>query len=156
MTGASRVLVALRVPAGQQRAFDAFTGEIGTWWKPNALFRFRAGPSGTLAFEPGPAGRLVEHYPDGSTFTVGQVLTWDPPRGLSLTWRTASFAADQSTELRIRFEDHGAETRVVVEHLGWDAIPADHVARHGFPLPAFQQRWAEWWQDLLARLATVA
>ena len=38
------------------------------------------------------------------------------------------------------------------EHAGWEAIPAENAARHGFPLPHFLQREAEWWQALLAEL----
>ena len=56
----SRVLVALRVDATPERAFAAFTGEIGRWWRPNGLFQFSVGRTGELAFEPGPSGRLVE------------------------------------------------------------------------------------------------
>ena len=41
---------------------------------------------------------------------------------------------------------------MTVEHFGWDAIPQDNAARHGFPLSAFQQRLAEWWQALLRSL----
>ena len=37
---ASRVLVAIRVAATPERAFTAFTEEIGTWWRPNGLFQF--------------------------------------------------------------------------------------------------------------------
>jgi len=47
----------------------------------------------------------------------------------------------------------GGASRVVVEHFGWDAIPPEHAARHGFPLFPFQQRLAEWWGDLLSSLA---
>ena len=39
--------------------------EIGQWWRPNGLFQFTDGRDGTLAFEPGPTGRLVETYDDG-------------------------------------------------------------------------------------------
>jgi uncharacterized protein YndB with AHSA1/START domain len=152
----SRVLVALRVDATPEQAFAAFTEEIGSWWRPNGLFQFTVGRSGTLRFEPGPAGRLLETYADGSSFVIGQVRTWDPPRHLAVEWRHASFADDQSTELHVRFEPAGAQTRVIVEHLGWDAIPSAHAARHGFPLAAFQLRFAEWWQVLLGNLADVA
>lgn len=152
MTTGSRVLVALRVPTDPPRAFAAFTEEIGAWWEPNGLFQFTDDRTGTLAFVPGPDGRLVETYDDGTSFTVGHVLAWEPPHRLALTWRHASFEPDQSTELHVTFAEAGAETRVVVEHFGWDAIPAEHVARHGFPLAPFQQRYAEWWQRLLRRL----
>jgi hypothetical protein len=46
----------------------------------------------------------------------------------------------------------GDQTRVTVEHRGWDEIPQDHVARHGFELMLFQRRLAEHWRALLASL----
>jgi uncharacterized protein YndB with AHSA1/START domain len=162
VTEASRVLVALRVPASAERAFAAFTEQIAEWWQPNGLFEFTPERTGVLAFEPGPDGRLVETYPDGSSFVIGHIRAWEPPRRLVLSWRHANFAPDQETELHVRFEDvedpAGApeQTRVVVEHFGWDAIPPEHAARHGFPLATFQLRFAEWWQQLLKALGNRA
>ncbi len=153
---ASRVLVALRVPATAARAFAAFTEQIGEWWQPNGLFQFSQGRTGTLAFEPGPDGRLVETYPDGETFVVGRVRVWDPPCRLELTWRHANFAPGQETELHVRFDDidgSPGQTRITVEYFGWDTIPAEHAARHGFPLAVFQLRFAEWWRELLQAVA---
>jgi hypothetical protein len=45
------------------------------------------------------------------------------------------------------------ETRVTVEHRGWDTIPQEHAARHTFPLGVFQVRQAEHWRALLAAMA---
>ncbi len=152
--GRSRVLVAVRVPAPPERTFDAFTRQIGTWWRPNALFPFTPDRTGTLAFEPGPDGRLLERHDDGSEFTIGSILCWDPPHRLGFSWRQASFDADQTTEVRVRFDAVGdGATRITLEHFGWDGIPPTHAARHGFPLVAFQQRHAEWWRELLDALA---
>lgn len=164
MNDASRVLVALRVPVPATRAFAAFTEEIDQWWRPHGLFQLSDGrDDGTLRFEPGPGGRLVETYPDGSAFVVGHVRAWDPPRRLVVSWRHASFAPEQETELHVRFDElsdepggSGTQTRVTVEHFGWDGIPPEHAARHGFPLAAFQLRFAEWWQSLLRAFADVA
>ena len=36
----SRVLVALRVKASPERAFEVFTREVASWWSPNTLFQF--------------------------------------------------------------------------------------------------------------------
>lgn len=58
--------------------------------------------------------------------------------------------------MHVLFEPVDGATRVVVEHFGWDGLPQEHAARHGFPLFAFQQRLAEWWQDLLATLGEQA
>ena len=120
----SRVLVAVRVDATPERAFAAFTGEIARWWRPNRLFQFSAGRSGTLAFEPGPSGRLLETYDDGSSFVIGEVRTWEPPHRLVVGWRHDSFAPEQGTELHVRFEPVGSQTRVTVE-------PGVYLPGHG-------------------------
>jgi uncharacterized protein YndB with AHSA1/START domain len=148
----SRVLVALRVAAPPERTFAAFTAEIGQWWRPNSLFRFTDRRDTRLAFEPEPPERLVEIGPDGERFVIGPVLEWEPPRRLSFGWRQASFTDEQSTEVSVRFDPVDTGTRVTVEHVGWGAVPQEHAARHGFPLGPFQQRLAEWWQELLRSL----
>ena len=145
----SKTVVALRVKATCERAFDAFTREIGLWWRHNGLFRFTPGPPGRMAFEPWPGGRLTETDPHGRAFEIGRITQWAPGEKLAFTWRQASFALDQFTEVEVRFEPVGDETRVTVEHSGWDRVPADHVARHRFPETAFLTRHAEWWRDLL-------
>jgi hypothetical protein len=154
VTERSRVLVAVSVAATPERAFAVFTEQIGRWWRHNGLFQFTDSRTGTLAFEPGPTGRLVETYADGTEFEVGRIRTWAPPAELVLSWREASFDDNQETELHVRFEAVGDRTRVTVEHLGWDTIPQDHASRHGFPLPIFQHRFAEWWQSMLRSLPT--
>lgn len=147
------MLIALRVRGTPERVFGAFTAEIGQWWQPNDLFAFDTSRSGTLAFEPGLGGRLVERYADGTEFEIGRIRRWDPPERLVVSWRQASFDEGQETELHVRFDDVGeGQTRVTVEHFGWGGIPIVHEARHGFPLGAFQRRVGEWWQRLLTDL----
>jgi hypothetical protein len=153
MTLGSRVLSAIRVNTSPARAFSAFTEEIGQWWQPNGLFEFTRAKVGVLSFEPGLHGRLIETYEDGTAFVIGEVRVWDPPRRFVVTWRQASFTAEQSTELHVRFDQVGQQTRVTVEHFGWDTIPPRHAARHAFPLATFQLRFAEWWQLLLGNLS---
>jgi uncharacterized protein YndB with AHSA1/START domain len=149
----SRVLVALRIGAPPGRVFEAFTAEIAQWWRPNALFPSSGRSPGRLAMQPGVGGRVTETLDDGQVVEIGRVLVWEPPERLVFTWRPTSFGPDQETEVRVCFEAVTEGSRVVVEHLGWDSIPPEHAARHGFPLFAFQQRLAEWWRDLLACLA---
>jgi uncharacterized protein YndB with AHSA1/START domain len=148
----SRVLVSLRITAPPARTFEAFTREIGDWWRPNPLFRFTDRVGARLAFEPDPPEHLVEIGADGERFEIGPVLEWSPPTRLVFGWRQAGFPPDRSTEVAVRFDPVGDGTRVTVEHFGWDTIPTDNAARHGFPLGAFQQRVAEWWQELLRAL----
>jgi uncharacterized protein YndB with AHSA1/START domain len=149
---ASRVLVALRVAATPERAFVAFTEEIGNWWRPNGLFQLTPGGPGLMVFEPGPNGRLVERQAGGREYEVGRITRWDLPTELAFQWRPATFTSEQITEVHVRFEPVGKETRVIVEHIGWDTIAPEHLARHGFPLDVFLQREAEWWQLMLRSL----
>jgi hypothetical protein len=144
----SAVIVSLRVKASPREAFDIFTREIGAWWRPNALFQLTPGGDGTLRFDD--EERIITTLASGKDFEIGRVTAWLPGERLGFTWRPASFAPDQVTHVEVRFEAVTDETRVTVEHRGWDAIPQDHAARHSFPLSATQTRLAEHWRALLA------
>ncbi len=146
----SKVYVALRVKAPQARAFDAFVSDIGAWWRPNTLFRTTPRDPGRLAFEPGEGGRLIETLAGGRVFEIGRILVWAPPERLVFTWRQASFPPDLRTEVEVCFEALGDETRVSVEHRGFDSVPPESAARHGFPDQVLLLRLGEWWRALLA------
>jgi len=148
----SKVFLALRVPADPVRAFDAFTQEIGSWWQPDPLFQLTPQGDGQLAFEPGPGGRLITRLPDGEVFEIGRISVWEPGKRLVFAWRHSTFTAGQATEVEVSFEPVGAETRVSIEHRGWDTIPQRHAARHGFPEHATLQRVADWWRRSLRNL----
>lgn len=152
----SRVVVSIRVPCSPVQAFDIFTSEIDEWWVHNDLFRLTPRSPGTLAFEPpddhGRGGRLIERLPSGEAFEVGPVRVWMPGECLVVGWRQATFGPEHATEVEVRFESVGAETRVTVEHRGWDSVPQHHVARHSFPLHLLYQRQGEQWRAGLDRL----
>jgi uncharacterized protein YndB with AHSA1/START domain len=114
------------------------------------LFQFTPRSPGVLAFEPGPDGRLTETLPNGKVFEIGRIRAWEPPHRLVFGWRQATFAEGQDTEVEVTFEAVGPETRVTVQHTGWDSVPQTHVAKHSFPDAIFLRRHAEWWQSLLA------
>ena len=145
----SKVYVALRVKATPERAFQAFVEEIGAWWRPNMLFQTTPRP-GVLSFEPGGGGRLIETRDGGKVFEIGQIRVWEPPRRLVFSWRQANFPLDLHTEVEVGFEAVGDETRVSVEHRGFDQVPAESAARHRFPDPVLLMRLAEFWRDQIA------
>ena len=156
LTQVSRILVSIRVAATPARAFDVFTREIDLWWRDTPLFRFTPGAPGVLSFEPpiepNSGGRFIQRSDDGTQFEIGRVVEWLPGERFACTWRQASFAEDQETEVEVRFDAIGEQTRVTVEHRGWDSVPQEHVARHTFPNAVFLQRHGEWWQALLRSL----
>ncbi len=149
--------MALRVPGPPERAFRVFTDDIGAWWRDSPLFRFTPRSPGRMAFEPPSAaapGRLVERFPDGETFTIGEVTAWEVGKRLVFGWRQATFAPGQWTEVEVGFDAVGSETLVTVQHRGWDSVPAAHVARHGMPVMLFDRRHGEWWRLLLSSMGT--
>ena len=149
------VIVALRVGVSPDVAFTAFTRDIGRWWKSHPLFQLSRQGDGALRFDPaGPGGRLVTRFDDGKEWEVGAVHHWLPGDRLTFGWRLPGFRADQATEVDVRFEAVGGETRVTVEHRGWDAISQNHVARHGFELMLFQRRLGEFWRGALTGMET--
>jgi uncharacterized protein YndB with AHSA1/START domain len=144
----SKVYVALRVKATPERAFAAFVQEIGAWWRPSPLFETTPRP-GTLSFEPGEGGRLVETRSNGKVFEIGRIRVWEPPARLVFSWRQANFPLDLHTEVEVGFEAVGAETRVSIEHRGFDQVPAG-AARHGFPDQVLLMRLADFWRAQIA------
>jgi uncharacterized protein YndB with AHSA1/START domain len=149
----SKVYLALRVKASPERAFAVFVEEIGAWWRPNGLFQTTPRAPGKLAFEPGEGGRLAETLAGGKVFEIGRITAWEPPARLVFSYRQANFPPDLHTEVEVRFEAVGEETRVSVEHRGFDQVPAGSAARHGFPDQVLLLRLSDWWRGLLASLA---
>ncbi len=145
----SAAIVSVRVNASPQEAFRAFTEDIADWWRENPLFSLTPRGDGRLRFEPGVGGRLVTTLKSGKEFEIGAVSVWAPGERLVLSWRVASLAPGAATEVEVRFEAVGDQTRVTVEHRAWDGVPQDHAARHGFPLELFQRRLAEHWRALI-------
>jgi uncharacterized protein YndB with AHSA1/START domain len=151
----SRVFVVLRVKAAPERAFQAFVEEIGAWWRPNELFQTTPRAPGRLAFESGQGGRLTETLEGGKVFEIGRITAWEPPTRLEFSYRQANFPPDLHTEVEVTFTAVGEETRVSVEHRGFDRVPAG-AARHGFPDSALLLRLSEWWRAHLASLSELA
>jgi uncharacterized protein YndB with AHSA1/START domain/uncharacterized protein YciI len=120
------------VPAGAPGAFDVFTQRIGTWWP---LHRFSVhGAGSSAAFRD---GVLVETGPDGAEAIWGEVLDWQPPHRLRITWHPGYDAA-RASEVEVSFAPvTDTLTLVTVEHRGWERF-ADPAAardeyRNGWP-----------------------
>jgi hypothetical protein len=143
----SSVTVALRVKAALERAFDVFTADIGLWWRPSDVFATTPRPPGVLSFQE--QTHLIETLANGQTFEIGQVLVWDRPRRLVFTWRQTAFPPELATEVEVLFEPIGEETRVSVEHRGFDRVPAESAARHTLPDEVLLRQLAAWWRDQL-------
>jgi len=131
-------------------AFEVFTGEVDSWWRRGPRFRWLPDVRGTLRFEGGAGGRLVEQSGE-EVFEVGKILAWEPAHRLVFELRGRN---GEETVVDVLFQQGAAGTRVVIEHRGWAAIADDHPARHGLTGEAFDAMMGVWWGDLLVALRT--
>jgi uncharacterized protein YndB with AHSA1/START domain len=108
----------LLIGATAERAFRAFTDEMGQWW-PRTHHIGKAELSDVVV-EPRAGGRWYEIGVDGSQCNWGKVLIWDPPRRLVLAWQiTAAWSYDPDflTEVEIQFiAEEPRQTRLKLEH----------------------------------------
>jgi len=143
------IVVTTVVDADALTTFEVFTEDVNDWWRQGPRFR---GAGGTLRFDPGEGGRLVQLDGDGAEFEFGRITVWKPGERLVVGWRNRDFAAGETTEVEVRFEAVGPATRVTLIHRGWDALPADHPSRHGLVGSAFGAMQGVWWADQILAL----
>ena len=54
-------------------------------------------------------------------------MRWQPPEKLVFSYRQANFPPDLHTDVEVTFEAVGEETRVTVEHRGFDQVRGEEV-----------------------------
>ncbi len=122
--GRAPVLRSAYVARDIEEAFDVFTRLIGSWWPLRTHGVFGDG-SGAVSFED---GRLVERAVDGRLSIWGEVLAWEPPSRIVLTWHPGRESTDAS-EVEVRFASDGGGTRVELEHRGWESFGESAMLR---------------------------
>jgi hypothetical protein len=135
------VVVQVTAGAAIDQAFAVFTQRIEDWW-PRA---YRLGPSERVdtQIEPQVGGRWYEQTEDGQQADWGQVLVWDAPCQVSLSWQlTPYFSAEpdpgKASRVDVIFKAvDEARTLVTVTHSdlgrhgeGWEQM-RDAVAGEG-------------------------
>jgi uncharacterized protein YndB with AHSA1/START domain len=114
------VIRAAWVHRSPEDAFAVFSDEIGAWWPlpSHGLFGER---SAAVVFRD---QKLVEQSADGSEAVWAEVLEWEPPSRLVMTWHPGQDASDAS-QVEVVFEPEGDGTRVTIEHRGWEVFGDD-------------------------------
>jgi uncharacterized protein YndB with AHSA1/START domain len=106
------------VDCSQQHAFDTFTERIYTWWPYETHSPADERPVAAV-FEPRVGGRVYDRLASGEEHEWATVLVWEPPERFVIDWHVTP--TKPSTELEVRFTPEGAQTRVDLEHRGWEA-----------------------------------
>jgi uncharacterized protein YndB with AHSA1/START domain len=110
--------VTVNVPP--DRAFEAFTKEIGSWWPLDKGFSFLGENQKEMFLEEKVGGRFFERGQDGTEYLIGEVRAYDPPSRVLLSWNHPDIRA--STEVEVRFTEQRGATRVDLEHRGFEAL----------------------------------
>jgi uncharacterized protein YndB with AHSA1/START domain len=141
----------LTVEAPIERAFAVFTEGFGGWWP--ASHHLGESELVDAIIEPRAGGRWYERNADGSEGEWGHVLAWEPPRRLLLAWQLDAdwrYDPDLVTEVEVRFEADGENTRVAFEHRHLERMGARaEEVRRSVDSP-------EGWRGILARYGEAA
>jgi uncharacterized protein YndB with AHSA1/START domain len=139
----------LTVAAPPDRAFSAFTDDLGSWWPSE--YTWSGDVLDTIAIEPREGGRCFERGPYGFECDWGRVLACEPPRRLVFAWQISMRREpvpdpERASEVEVRFEPGDSGTRVEVEHRGFE--------RHGEDAETYRDALdsPQGWDYMLARL----
>jgi uncharacterized protein YndB with AHSA1/START domain len=114
----------LDLDCSAERAFDAFTRQLSTWW-PLASHSCFLDPTARVEFDAFEGGHVWEVRRDGERAKWGEILDWRPPHGFAMTWHPGTDPAN-ATRLRVRFEAITPSLcRLHLVHDGWEARAAN-------------------------------
>ena len=112
------VFKSVTVEVPPERAFEAFTQQMGRWWKPDYSIAENAFVD--VRMEPREGGRWFEVDAEGNECPWGRVMVWEPPTRVVLAWQiNGRWEYDPAfeTEVELRFVGVGdSTTRVELEH----------------------------------------
>ncbi|HSH45916.1 MAG TPA: SRPBCC family protein [Longimicrobiales bacterium] len=155
---AEPIRVERSVAVEPERAFRAFTEEMGSWW-PRA-YSWSRDVLEDMVIAPRTGGLCTELGPDGFRCDWGRVTAWEPPRRLAFTWqiapdRTPAPDPARGSDVSVTFEAadgvQGAPgtpgTRVTLEHR--------NLERHGDEAGEYRAAMASeaGWPFILAAFA---
>jgi uncharacterized protein YndB with AHSA1/START domain len=114
----------ITVEAPIERAFTFFTEHVDAWWPRD--YKIGAADMKAAVLETRDGGRWYEQDVDGTECGWGQVLAWEPPTRVVLSWQITTawqYEPDlaKSSEVEVRFTaESPSRTRVDLEHRGID------------------------------------
>ena len=112
------------VACSREHAFKTSTEAFDSWW-PRA-HHIGQGDLAEAVLEPKPGGRWYERTVDGAECDWGEVLVWEPPARVVLSWRIdGDWRIDpdpaHASEIEVRFIEEGPRrTRVELEHRAFE------------------------------------
>lgn len=115
-TGIEAIRKSVTVPLPVEKAFRLFTDGVNSWW-PVATHSIGHEDVENVTFDPD-GKRVYERLTDGTEHDWADISAWEPPNRFLLAWRVNPEKI--GTEVEVRFSADGDETRVDLEHRGWE------------------------------------
>ncbi|MDQ2810321.1 MAG: SRPBCC domain-containing protein [Actinomycetota bacterium] len=149
------------VDADPATAFEVFTEHVGRWWPLAELSVYGDGDGATVAFA---GGQIIERSADGQMAVWGTVTRWEPPDAVAFSWHPGQ-ATESASQVEVTFAAAASQTRVTLEHSGWEAFADPAAARaeydHGWPMVLdryrdYAARGGDTWVALLHRAGPAA
>ena len=144
---------AVTVPVPIERAFSVFTDGFDTWWPRS--HKIGGADLAEAVLERRTGGRWYERDVDGNECEWGEVLAFEPPRRLLISWHINSswqYEPDpaQASEVEVLFTELEGQTRVELEHR--------YIERHGASAGEMRQAFESQggWPGLLDSYAKAA
>ncbi len=117
----SPLVFTVTVEQSVEDAFVLFTERIGAWW-PRATHSIGEDRSADVIFDGREGGRLFERLDDGTDHAWGEVLAWEPPHRLVITWHP-SVNPVAMTEVEVTFTAIDLHsTTVQLTHRDWQQL----------------------------------
>jgi uncharacterized protein YndB with AHSA1/START domain len=101
-----------------------------------------------VIFQGGAGGQVYERTKNGEELKWADIIAFEPPHRLILSWNPSREQDRPRTEIEVTFTDEGGKTRVDLEHRGWERL-GDGAAEG-------RQGYDQGWQQVLAAYAGTA
>jgi len=114
----------IEVPCNQQRAFDIFIREMGSWWPLHKRSMSMKGghPAKGLSVDPQLGGKIVELGHDGTEHHWGTIKTLDPHDLIAMDFHMG-MPADKASLVEVRFNPLGDNrTEVELTQSNWEGF----------------------------------
>jgi uncharacterized protein YndB with AHSA1/START domain len=118
------IVSTIEVPCSQQRAFDVFIREMGSWWplhKRSMSLKSGHSPKG-LNVDPRRGGKIVEIGDDGTEHHWGTIQTLRPHDLIAMDFHMG-MPPDKASLVEVRFTALGENrTRVELTQSNWEGF----------------------------------
>ena len=109
-----------RLTVSVEEAFQLFTSGMGRWW-PLATHSIAGDQATDVRFDERVGGQVVELTSGGEEHPWAEVLAWEPPHLVLLSWHPTVEVVAAST-VEVRFESVPGGTVLRLEHRDWEAF----------------------------------